>query len=51
MARIHQTLHTRNLSGGYPVHSLTPTDNDIGTEFSVSRYTAREAIHRGLVMR
>ena len=54
-AQIRGSLRERIVSGAYPVSSLLPTDNDISTEFGVSRHTARAAIqelvNEGLVRR
>lgn len=53
--QILNILQARIASGRYPVGSQTPTEAELCLEFSVSRYTVREALRRltelGLVSR
>ncbi|MDT8346119.1 MAG: GntR family transcriptional regulator [Thermohalobaculum sp.] len=53
--QIMLTLRERIQAGVYPLQTLMPTEAELCTEFSVSRYTVREALRRladqGLVAR
>ena len=42
--RIMETIRTRIAEGDYPVGGILPTEAELCTEFSVSRYTVREAL-------
>src|SRR4051795_8991765 len=53
--RIFQVLRARILSGNYAVGGQLPTENDLVSEFAVSRHTVRAAVQQlvsqGLVRR
>jgi GntR family transcriptional regulator len=44
--RIARKLKNDIVDGVHPVGSLLPTEDELGTRFSVSRYTIREALRR-----
>jgi len=44
--QVARTLKEEIVSGGWPVGSLLPTEDELCVRFSVSRYTVREALRR-----